>query len=343
MGTSLACKLFGGGGSIVSMHKKYFDISYNNIISVENLLEAWKEFKRGKSNKVDVQEFEFNLMSNILSLHDELKKKIYKHGNYEHFKVNDPKPRDIHKARVRDRLLHHAIYKILYPLYDTKFISDSYSCRNNKGTHKAINRFKYFTRKISNNYTTQCYILKCDIKKFFASIDHNILISILEKRIEDRDILDLLINIIASFDPGLPLGNLTSQLLVNIYMNEFDQYVKHSLKEKYYIRYADDFVFVSKDGKHLELVRQKCEAFLTLNLKLTLHPNKCFIKSIYSGLDFLGWVHFPKYRVLRNTTKRGIFRKVSEENLASYLGLLKHGNAHNISEEILEKATCKKA
>ncbi len=125
-------------------------------------------------------------------------------------------------------------------------------------------------------------------------------------------------------------------------MNEFDQYIKHNLKVKYYIRYADDFVFVSDGKNYLELVRQKCEAFLTLNLKLSLHPKKCFIRTIYSGIDFLGWVHFPNHRVLRNTTKRRIFRRVSEENLASYLGLLKHGNAHNIGEEILEKVTCKK-
>ena len=325
-----------------SFSKNYFCLSYNNIISTENLLEAWNIFKKGKKNKLDIIEFEFNLMNNILDLHNSLKNKDYKHGSYEHFKVNDPKLRDIHKASVRDRLLHHAIYKILYPLYDKKFIADSYSCRNNKGTYKAIKRFKKFTRCVSNNYTTQCYILKCDIKKFFASVDHNILIKILEKKIGDRDILELLINIISSFGPGLPLGNLTSQLLVNIYMNEFDQYIKHNLKVKYYIRYADDFVFVSDGKNYLELVRQKCEAFLTLNLKLSLHPKKCFIRTIYSGIDFLGWVHFPNHRVLRNTTKRRIFRRVSEENLASYLGLLKHGNAHNIGEEILEKVTCKK-
>lgn len=331
----MLAKLLGGGSSIImSMHKKYFNISYYDITSLENLLQAWNIFKKGKRNKLDVLEFEFNLMSNILDLHNDLKNKTYQHGSYEHFKVSDPKPRDIHKASVRDRLLHHAIYKILYPIYDKKFISDSYSCRNNKGTHKAIIQFEKFVRKVSDNYTTQCYILKCDIKKFFASVNHSILIKILEKRILDTDILGLLKNIIFSFSSGLPLGNLTSQLLVNIYMNEFDQYVKHNLKFIYYIRYADDFVFVSKDKNYLELVRQKCEAFLTLNLKLNLHTNKCFIKTIYSGLDFLGWVHFPKYRVLRTSTKRKIFRKVNEENLASYLGLLSHGNGYKIDEEL---------
>lgn len=349
IGSVAACKI-AGGGSIMWMHdfknknenklkvnKKYFDLYYHDIISVENILEAWNIFKKGKRNKLDVQEFEFNLMSNILDLHNDLKNKTYNHGSYEHFKVNDPKPRDIHKASVRDRLLHHAICKILYPLYDKKFIADSYSCRNNKGTHKAILKFEKFTRKVSNNYINQCYVLKCDIRKFFASINHDMLISILEKRIGDRDILELLRNIIQSFNKGLPLGNLTSQLLVNIYMNEFDQYVKHTLKVKYYIRYADDFVFVLESKDELELVRQKCEAFLTLNLKLFLHPKKCFIKTIYSGVDFLGRVHFPKYRVPRSSTKKRIFRKVSEENFNSYLGLLKWGSGYGILKEIEAK------
>jgi retron-type reverse transcriptase len=319
------------------MHnKKYFDLSYNSSISIENLLEAFKEFKRGKSNKPDVQEFEFNLMSNILSLHRELKNKTYKHGSYEAFRVNDPKPRDIHKASVRDRVLHHAIYKILYPPYDKTFIADSYSCRNDKGVHKAIIRFEKFTRKVSKNYTTQCYILKCDIRKFFASVDQNILIKILEKKIEDKDVLDLLKNITQSFDKGLPLGNLTSQLLVNIYMNEFDQYVKHIIKQKYYIRYADDFVFISESKNELEMVCQKCEAFLTQTLRLSLHPDKCFIKTIYSGLDFLGWVHFSYHRVLRTSTKRRMMRKVNESNLSSYEGLLGHGNGYELSNKISE-------
>jgi hypothetical protein len=118
-------------------------------------------------------------------------------------------------------------------------------------------------------------------------------------------------------------------------MNEFDQYVKHTLKEKYYIRYADDFVFVSNSKNHLQLVRQKCEAFLTLNLKLSLHPKKCFIKTIYSGVDFLGWVHFAKHRVLRTSTKRRIFRGVSEENISSYLGVLRWGSTYKLKNEIL--------
>ncbi len=319
--------------------RKVFDYKYEDIISVGNLLQAWREFRSGKKSKKDVQEFEFNLMGNIFNLHSDLKSRIYSHGNYEAFKINDPKPRDIHKACVRDRVLHHAIYRKLYPFYDTTFVADSYSCRINKGTHKAVKRFEVFTRKVSGNYTKQCWVLKCDIKKFFASVDQEILLNILEKRIIDKNILNLLKNIIQSFNSGtegkgLPLGNLTSQLLVNIYMNEFDQFVKHNLKTKYYIRYADDFVFISGDKLELESTRQKCEAFLTRVLKLSMHPDKVFIKTIYSGVDFLGWVHFARHRVLRTTTKKRLFRKLNTRNISSYLGILWHGNAYKIWEQI---------
>lgn len=315
--------------------------TYDDIISVENLLCAWQEFERGKKKKNDVIEYKRYLMTHILNLHNDLKNKTYKHGSYEYFVISDPKRRDIHKANVRDRLLHHAIYRKLYPFFDTTFISDSYSCRDNKGTHKALRRFDIFARKASKNYTKTCWVLKCDIRKFFASIDHEILLNILELRIEDRKILELLENIIGSFNSGnigvgLPLGNLTSQLLVNIYMNEFDQYVKYKLKVKYYIRYADDFVFLSDNKNDLELLCQKVEDFLTQNIKLTLHPDKCYIKTLASGIDFLGWVHFPKHKVLRTVTKKRMFRKLSGKNISSYLGLLSHGNTKKLQNILLE-------
>ena len=219
---------------------------------MENLLLAWKEFECGKKNRRDVQEFSLRLMDNIFSLHRDLSNHIYWHGPYQAFKINDPKPRDIHKAGVRDRLLHHAIYRILYPFFDKIFIADSYSCRIGKGTHKAVNRFRNFSYKVSKNNTWICWVLKCDIRKFFASIDHDILVGILRKYIFTENIIWLLEKIIESFSSeekgaGLPLGNLTSQLFVNIYLNEFDQFAKHKLKAKCYIRYCDDFVILSEN------------------------------------------------------------------------------------------------
>lgn len=279
-------------------------------------------------------------MDNILALHEDLANDLYRHGNYHAFNISDPKPRNIHKADVRDRLLHHAIYRKLYPFFDRTFIADSFSCRIDKGTHKALDRFRTFSRIVSKNNTRACWILKCDIKKFFANIDHVTLLNILHSYIPDPKILSLLENIIYSFSSGttgkgLPLGNLTSQLLVNIYMNEFDQFMKHQLRAKYYLRYADDFVILSADRRWLESVLIEAEAFLAARLKLQLHPDKVFIKTLASGIDFLGWVHFPDHRVLRSATKRRMMRRIGEnptpETIASYRGLLKHGNTFKIS------------
>ena len=322
------------------MSKIQFIHKYEDIISVENLLEAWKEFLSGKKKRKDVLEFQRHLMFNTSLLHKELEAKIYKHSDYEAFNISDPKPRIIHKAQVRDRLLHHAIYRILYPFFDRKFISDSFSCRKNKGTHRALDRFTEFARRESKNYTQTVWVLKCDVRKFFASIDQTILFEILQKHIADRELLGLLKNIIASFNSGacgrgLPLGNLTSQLLVNIYMNEFDQYVKHKFKAKYYIRYADDFVILSQDRVRLENILLDIRLFLHERLKLDLHPDKVFIKTVASGVDFLGWVHFPYHRVIRTSTRRRMFRKLEEDQrrevVASYLGMLSHGNSRKLA------------
>ena len=325
----------GGGVEDLVLH-------YEDIISSLNLLEAWKEFIKGKRKKRDVQEFQLNLMDNILEIHRNLKSFRYNHGGYQHFKINDPKPRNIHKASVIDRLLHHAIYRILYPFFDKTFISDSFSCRNEKGTHRALNRFHSFAYKVSKNHTRTCRILKCDIRKFFENISHDILIEILNRYIPDKNIIWLLEKVIRSFssepNTGLPLGNLTSQLLVNIYMNEFDQFIKHKLKVKHYIRYADDFVVMSKDKNWLKKQVGPIKNFLSDKLKLELHPDKIFIKTLASGVDFLGWIHFSDHRVLRTTTKRRMFRRLEEsqtgETLSSYLGLLKHGNTYKLRKYI---------
>lgn len=332
-----------GGGNSRKSHsetKKKLTVVYDDIISLENLLEAWKEFLKGKKNKQDVQVFEARLMDHIFALHEDLENKTYEHGGYQAFKINDPKPRDIHKASVRDRLVHHAIYRILYPFFDTLFIADSYSCRKEKGTHKTLDRFRVFARKISCNDTRTAWVLKCDIRKFFASIDQEILLGILRDRIPDQDILWLLERVMRSFRTlerpgiGLPLGNLTSQLFVNIYMNEFDQFVKHKLKAKYYIRYADDFVIMSRDCEQLEGFLILIRKFLWERLGLCLHPDKVLIKAVASGVDFLGWVHFPDHRVLRGSTKRRMFRMLDERNAYAYLGLLSHGNGYRLREKI---------
>lgn len=315
-----------------------------DIISVDNLLLAWQEFIKGKRNKKDVQMFSFHLIDNIFSLHNDLINYRYKHGPYQSFNIFDPKPRNIHKASVRDRLVHHALYRILYPFFNRVFISDSFSCRLGKGTHKALNRFRSFAYKVSENNTKTCWILKCDIKKFFANIDHKILVKILEEYIPDKDIIWLLKEVISSFSStrpgvGLPLGNLTSQLLVNIYMNEFDQFAKHRLKVNYYIRYADDFVIFSQNRKWLEEKIPEVQGFLENELKLKLHPDKVSIKTLFSGQDFLGWINFPYHRVLRTSARKRMFRRVktnpAPETFNSYLGLLKHGDTKKLQRRLI--------
>jgi RNA-directed DNA polymerase len=344
------------------MEKIKLNYNYHDIISPENLFEAWQDFVRGKRRKKDVQEFELHLMDNIFSLHEELVTKTYKHSNYKAFNISDPKPRNIHKAKVRDRLLHHAIYRILYPFFDTTFIADSYSCRKQKGTHLALKHFRTLAYRASSNHTKTLWVLKCDIRKFFASIDQNTLIAILRERVIDQDILWLLQVVIQSFASaekstvaldlssydkrGLPLGNLTSQLLVNIYMNEFDQFMKHRVKAKYYIRYADDFVIFSQDRNWLRVVLLQLNAFLNLRLHLSLHPNKVSMETLSSGVDFLGWVHFSDHQVLRTVTKKRMFKNVrvkkgSEATIQSYRGLLKHGNGRTLQAEVLNLASAK--
>ncbi|HEY4516498.1 MAG TPA: reverse transcriptase/maturase family protein [Candidatus Paceibacterota bacterium] len=313
---------------------------------------------RGKREKRDVQEFQHRLMDNILDLHRELAAGTYKHGPYHAFKISDPKPRDIHKATVRDRLVHHAIYRQLYPFFNRTFIADSYSCRRGKGTHRAMNRLRQFAYKVSKNHTRTAWVLKCDIKKFFASTDQQILLNIVATYIPDKQIVDLIAEVVGSFPSfprmtladaaasasvihkGLPLGNLTSQLLVNVYMNEFDQFVKHKLKTKYYIRYADDFAILESSRRRPDDLLPLIEDFLRMRLNLILHPDKVSISTLASGVDFLGWVHFTDHRVLRTNTKRRMLKRVvgleaESPTVQSYLGMLGHGNTGKLQAIIL--------
>lgn len=206
-----------------------------------------------------------------------------------------------------------------------------------------MNRFRDFAYKVSQNNTKTVWVLKCDVKKFFASIDQAILTRIMRDYIPDRDIVWLVSQIVGSFHAtrpgvGLPLGNLTSQLLVNVYLNEFDQFVKHRLKVKYYIRYADDFVVISRNKEWLQTVTHQVRDFLWLRLCLELHPKKVSIKSLASGVDFLGWVHFPDHRVLRTSTKRRMLARIAASptpaTIHSYRGLLGHGNGQKLTQRM---------
>ena len=316
---------------------------YNNIISTENLFEAWIEFRKGKRKRPDVQRFERHLEDNLFDLHSKLRNKSYKHGSYQSFYVQDPKQRHIHKASVKDRVVHHLLYNYLYKLFDSTFIYDSYSCRLDKGTHNGIDRLEVFTRKVSKNYTRPCWGLKLDIRKFFASVDHQILLKLLKNKVKDKNIIWLLSEVIESFHTeqgrGMPLGNLTSQVFANIYLNELDQFVKHNLKVRYYIRYADDFIFLSINRIKLVKLINPLEQFLKEKLKLDLHPNKIVVRKLDWGIDFLGYIVLPHYRLPRAKTRRRIFIKLKEkiskdtfeQSFQSYLGYLSHANSYSLT------------
>ena len=201
-------------------------------------------------------------MDNIIALHRDLKTRTYHHSPYHQFIIADPKPRLIHKATVRDRVVHRAVYRALYWHFHPRFIHDSYSCRLGRGTHKALDRFRSLAYQASQNHTKTLWVLKCDIKKFFTSIDQTILLNLLQTHVTDPDSMNLIREIISSFhstkpNVGLPLGNLTSQLFANVYLDELDQFIKHDLKQKFYVCYADDFLVLSLS-----------ESFLTKNASI---------------------------------------------------------------------------
>lgn len=320
---------------------------------------AWDEFKKDKRKKKDVRRFEWKLEENIFQLYRDLKTEKYEHGPYASFHIQDPKQRHIHKAIVRDRVLHHAIFKVVNPIFEPTFISHSFSCRIGKGTHKGINNISSMLREISGNGFKPCFALKCDIKKFFDSIDHDILIGIIKKRIKDKSALRLLEEIIESFvssqsnifqRKGLPIGNLTSQLFANIYMNELDWFIKRDLRVRCYIRYTDDFVIAHYDRDYLLKLQEKINGFLENKLNLSLHPDKVSIRKYRQGVDFLGYVTLPKSRVLRTRVKHRIFKKMKErikqfkagkisetafvQSLNSYLGIMGHADSHKLEEKL---------
>lgn len=308
---------------------------------MENLFLAWHEFKKGKTKRKDVLQFEFNLEDNLFQLYQELRNKIYEHSHYSSFYVQDPKLRHIHKAEIRDRIVHHLVSNYLNSIYDKTFIHDSYSCRINKGTHKAINRLKHFSLKQSRNNKINFYCLKCDIKRFFDSIDHDILSELLKRKIKDKHILWLIREIIDSFqkdkDKGIPLGNLTSQYFTNIYLNELDQFIKHKLRVKHYIRYTDDFVILDKGKECLENLIGPIEKFLKNRLNLSLHPDKITIGKYNQGIDFLGYVTLPYCRVLRTKTKKRMFKKANQKNIQSYSGVLSHCCGYKLRKKLENK------
>lgn len=333
---------------------------YPKLITKKNIFRGWREFLVGKKKKKDVIYFQHNLEENLSTLYTSLKKQTYKPGLYTGFYVCDPKIRLIHKATVPDRVVHHIVSIILEKIYEPTFYAHSYSCRKDKGTHRGVIALQKMAKKVSKNNTRTCWVLKCDIKKFFASVNQRILFEILKRRIKDQDFLELLHKIINGFysdrtidlsnKKGIPIGNLTSQLFSNIYMDDLDQFIKHKLKIKYYIRYADDFMILSHDKTELEDLVGPIQTFLKHGLDLDLHPDKIIYRKLTSGVDFLGYIVFPYYILPRTKTKRRLIKKIRRkvkeykrgkiskdtlnQTIQSYLGYLSHADAYKFKQQL---------
>lgn len=306
------------------------------MVSIESVFAAWYKFRRGKRSRSDVMEFERHLEENLFALHEDLVTGRYQHGAYVPFQICDPKQRQIHKATVRDRVVHQLVVSSIEPLFERQFIYDSFSCRKKKGTHAAFLRLQSFLSQASRNNTRTVYALKCDIRRFFATVDHGILYELLRKRIDDPATLELLRAIITSLSnapcKGIPLGNLTSQLFANIYLHEFDWYMKHQLRAVHYARYCDDFIIVSPDRDYLLGLIEPLRYFLRTRLQLTLHPTKVTIRSWHQGIDFLGYVTKPHCTLLRRRTQRRMLARVTPSNLTSYQGLCSHADTYHVRQ-----------
>ncbi|MBI2452553.1 hypothetical protein HYV50_05790 [Candidatus Pacearchaeota archaeon] len=305
---------------------KTYNNLYKKLCSLENLNIAWQKARKGKTKKFYVIEFEKNLEENLKKLQFELENKIYFPQPLKKFIIRDPKTRKIYSSVFRDRIIHHAIVNILEPIFEPIFIFDSYASRKNKGHHKALKRFDYFKRKVSlngkklkgikdKNYICG-YVLKADIKNYFESVNHKILISIIEKIINDRDLISLINKILANYESeakgkGMPLGNLTSQFFANVYLNKLDYFVKHKLRTKYYIRYVDDFIILHNNKAVLENYKEKINHYLK-NLKLELHPTKSRVIPLHKGTNFLGFRVFFHHKLLSKKNIKQINKKLAE-------------------------------
>ena len=313
--------------------------NYDELFSLNNIFKAWGKFRRGKTGKNDVMNFELHLEDNLFYLYEDLRSGVYKHSSYKYFQIFDNKKRDIYKAEVRDRVVHQIIFDYLLLLFEPEFISDSYASRVNKGQYKAINTFRYFIKLVHSDYKP-CFVLKCDVRKYFDSIDQNTLLNLIKEKIVCEKTLEITKEIISShvssdLRKGVPLGNITSQIFANIYLNALDKYIKKKLGYRFYVRYNDDFVIVSESSKKLEEIRIKIILFAKEKLLLDVPIEKTSIRKIDWGIDFLGFTILPEAVLLRNKTKNKMYANISPRNAYSYFGILEHCNSYNLKRKIL--------
>ncbi len=341
-----------------------FNKLFEKLISIENLQNAYWKARKHKSNSPAIIKFEKHWQLHLAKLHKELKTRTYKPAPLKSFILRDPKTRTICVSEFKDRIAHHALVNTLQPIFEPRFIYDSYASRKNKGTFPALKRFYIFLKKVTKNgkqihnsrnaNDIPGFALKSDIKHYFKTVDHKILLNIISKRIKDNRVLWLTKIILDNHNPkihgkGMPLGNWTSQFLANVYLNELDQYIKHELKAKYYLRYVDDFVILHQNKNVLIKYEKQIKTFLH-TLKLKLHPDKCKIISLKRGISFLGFKCFYHYKLVRQRNIRKIHNKLKEmtklfksgkieketiqETLQGWNAYVKQGNTYKLRKKL---------
>jgi retron-type reverse transcriptase len=345
---------------------KRYGYLWSEIVDFQNLLTAAKQAQKGKRFRGNVLRFNYDLENELMSLQHQLQTKTYHPGQYKTFEVKQPKSRLISAAPYRDRVVHHALCNIIMPIFERTFIHDSYANRWGYGTHRALKRFTYFTR-------SSRYVLQCDIRKYFPSIDHAILKTILRRKIKCPDTLWLIDTIIDGSNEqeavidyfpdddlltplqrrrGLPIGNLTSQFFANTYLNSLDHFVKETLKAEKYLRYVDDFALFADDRGFLAEARSAIEDYLT-TLRLKIHPIKSQLFETRIGPTFVGFrifqdhirvksanLHRARYR-LRHYQKLYATEKISLEDLTqairSWTAHLQHADTWRLRQDIFSK------
>jgi hypothetical protein len=340
---------------------------FDDITSFDGLAQAARAACRGKRFNTAPAAFHYDLESNLLRLQEELRSGQYQPGPYRVFRITDPKPRLISAAPYRDRVVHHAVCRVIEPVFDRTFIHDSYANRLGKGTHRALDRATAFCRQAR-------YALKCDVEKFFPSIDHQVLLGLLARKVKCRRTLELIERIVRASNPqepaaqhfpgddlftphtrrhGIPIGNLTSQFFANVMLDPLDHYVKEKLRCRRYVRFADDLLVFGDDKRALHgvlaRVRERLEP-----LRLRLHARKCVVLPVSAGVPFLGWRVFPDHRRLRRATGVRFQRRLRQlaaayargevtleevrAPLASWIGHLRHGDTWGLRRRLLGAA-----
>lgn len=313
---------------------------WTKITDLDNIYRAYLAARKGKGWQNTIKRFDKRFDRNIFAIQKSLLDKTFTTASYKEKTIYEPKKRTIYKLPFNpDRIVQHALMRILEPIWDSLFIYDSYACRKGKGIHAGSRRTMEFIRKSK-------YCLKMDISKFYPSVDHNILFEVVQKKIKCKDTLWLIRDIIYSYPGGknVPIGNYTSQWFGNLYMNELDQFLKHEYKVKHYIRYCDDFCLFSNDKKFLGHMANIIKDFLAHRLKLSL--SKCDLFPVSRGVDFLGYRHFPGYILLRKSTAKRVRRRLKRlpglltrgvitleqyrSSIASTWGWLKWANTYHL-------------